>query len=70
MAMSALSTRLNIKQPNVMWVFEFWESPDPLIIMDYYEHGNIAEADVARMTNTSPLLGKCWTVLVTSMLRG
>jgi serine/threonine protein kinase len=47
MAMSAPSTMLNIKQPNVMRVFEFRESPDPLIIMDYYEHGNIAEADVA-----------------------
>lgn len=30
-----------------MRVIEFRESPDPLIIMDYYEHGNIAEADVA-----------------------
>lgn len=38
---------LNIEQPNVMRVFEFRETPDPLIIMDYYEHGNIAEADVA-----------------------
>ncbi len=47
MAIFAPSTMLNIKQPNVMRVFEFRESPDPLIIMDYYEHGNIAEADVA-----------------------
>ena len=30
-----------------MRVFEFRESADPLIIMDYYEHGNIAEADIA-----------------------
>ena len=38
---------LTIEQPNVMRVIEFRESPDPLIIMDYYEHGNIAEAGVA-----------------------
>lgn len=30
-----------------MRVIEFRESPDPLIIMDYYEHGKITKADVA-----------------------
>lgn len=38
---------LTVEQPNVMRVIEFWESPHPLIIMDYYEHGNITEAVVA-----------------------
>ncbi|KAI9748569.1 MAG: hypothetical protein M1835_001759, partial [Candelina submexicana] len=44
---SAAIMLVTIEQPNVMRVTEFWESPDPLIIMDYYEHGNIAEAGVA-----------------------
>ena len=38
---------LTIEQPNVMRVIEFRDSPNPLIIMDYYEHGNITEAVVA-----------------------
>jgi serine/threonine protein kinase len=42
-----LIVTLKIKQPNVMRVVEFRESSDPLIIMDYYEHGNIMEANVA-----------------------
>lgn len=38
---------LTVEQPNVMRVIEFWESPHPLILMDYYKHGNITEAVVA-----------------------
>ena len=38
---------LTVEQPNVMRVIEFRESPDPLIVMDYYEHGNITKAVVA-----------------------
>jgi F420-dependent methylenetetrahydromethanopterin dehydrogenase len=33
-AVSAPTTTLNIKQPNVIRVIEFRESPDPFIIMD------------------------------------
>jgi len=38
---------LTIEQPNVMQVIEFRETPEPLIVMRYYEHGNIVEAGVA-----------------------
>ncbi len=38
---------LTIEQPNVMQVIEFRETPEPLIVMEYYEHGNIVEAGVA-----------------------
>ncbi|KAF7507545.1 hypothetical protein GJ744_010336 [Endocarpon pusillum] len=33
--------------PNVMRVMELWETPEPLIVMDYYDLGNIIEAGVA-----------------------
>ena len=37
---------LTIEQPNVMRVIEFRETPEPLIVMDYYDLGNIMEAGV------------------------
>lgn len=51
-----------------MRVFEFRGSPHPLIIMDYYEHGNIAEADVAQDKYVTAF-GKILNGLGTSMLR-
>jgi len=38
---------LTIDQPNVMQVTEFQETPEPLIVMEYYQSGNIVEAGVA-----------------------
>jgi hypothetical protein len=56
-AVSALTTTLNIKQPNVIQVIKFRKSSDPFIIIDYYKHGNIAEADIA-YDQYAPLLGR------------
>jgi serine/threonine protein kinase len=46
-AVSILIKTLTIKQPNVIRVIEFREMPEPMIIMDYYNLGNIMEAGVA-----------------------
>ena len=37
---------LIIEQPNVMQVFEFRETPEPIIIMAYYHQGNIVNAGI------------------------
>ena len=37
---------LSIGQPNVMQVFEFRETPEPMIIMAYYPQGNIVNAGI------------------------
>jgi serine/threonine protein kinase len=46
-AVSILIITLTIEQPNMMRVIEFRETPEPMIIMDYYDLGNIMEAGVA-----------------------
>lgn len=45
--MSILIITLTIEQPNIMRVIEFRGTPEPMIIMDYYDLGNIMEAGVA-----------------------
>lgn len=41
---SASTMTLIDEQPNVMQVFEFRETPEPMIILDYYSEGNIVDA--------------------------
>ena len=38
---------LIIKQPNVIQVFDFRETPEPMIIMAYHNQGNIIDAGIA-----------------------
>ena len=42
--LSAAAMILKVEQPNVMQVFEFRENLEPMIIMAYYEAGNMANA--------------------------
>lgn len=46
-AVSTSTTTLIIEQANVMRVFEFRETPEPMIVMAYYPDGNLADANIA-----------------------
>lgn len=49
---------LIVEQPNVMQVFEFWEKPEPVIIMVYYPDGNIVDAGVINDESYVSALGQ------------
>lgn len=47
MAVSVATITLILGQANVMQVFEFRETPEPVIFMVYYPDGDIADANIA-----------------------
>lgn len=58
--MPASTTPLIVEQANVMQVFEFLETPEPMIVMEYYPDGNMVDAlvvdDERRISATGQIL--------------
>lgn len=46
---SVSTTPLIVEQANVMHVFEFREVPEPMIFMEYYLDGNMADALMVKL---------------------
>ena len=56
--MPASTVTLIIEQPNVMQVFEFQETPEPMIIMAYYNQKNIVNAGIVNDDRYISALGQ------------